>query len=339
MILAAKGGLAAAGAFVLLAATACAAKTSAPAAGAPCATENQRSCAAAVGDLLDVTLGDLRPTQPSLGYDEVYYRLGRYTLGAKPGKQLLDAWCATNGQKGLKDAGPAATIADPTSFTCEVPVGSESAETTAEMKTGVIGPGGQVYLTDGHHTLTSFWEAPGGGPGTHIRLKVAGNLNTLAPEAFWQEMKDRGWTWLQDVNGKPVDPQKLPTSLGLKQFANDQYRGVLYFVRDVGCSQEDNSPAFQEFYWGSWLRTQTDPSLKPENATLTELPAYQTLVGNIAKAMVALPGNTEIANSRNADELGRMKEFGEEAFAALVKPVDSPKPGKLALSLAYKATH
>ena len=339
MIRAARGGLAAAVGMVLLAATACVGKNGEPAAGAPCPAENQRYCTAAVGDLLDVALGDLRPTQPSLGYDEIYYRLGRYTLGPKPAQQLLDAWCATNGQKGLKDAGPAATIAAPASFTCEVPVGSESDETKAEMKTGVIGPGGQVYLTDGHHTLTSFWEVPGGGPGTHVRLKIAGNLNTLAPEDFWREMKDRGWTWLQDVNGKPVDPQKLPTSLGLKQFANDQYRGVLYFVRDVGYSQEDNSPAFQEFYWGSWLRTQTDPSLKPENANLTELPAYQTLVGNIAKAMVALPGNTEIANSRNADELGRMKEFGEEAFAALVKPVDSPKPGKLALSLAYKATH
>jgi hypothetical protein len=90
MILAARGGLAAAVGVVLLAATACAAKNSEPAAGAPCPAENQRYCTAAVGDLLDVTLGDLRPTQPSLGYDEVYYRLGRYTLGAKPVQMKLD---------------------------------------------------------------------------------------------------------------------------------------------------------------------------------------------------------------------------------------------------------
>lgn len=339
MILGARGRLAAAAGVVLIGVTACAAKNSEPAAGSRCPAGNERYCTAAVGDLLDVTLADLRPTQPSLGYDEVYYRLGRYTLGPNPANQLFDAWCATNGQKGLKDAQPRAKVADPASFTCEVPVGSENAEATAAMKTGVIGPGGQVYLTDGHHTLTSFWEAPGGGPGTHIRLKITGNLSTLEPAAFWREMQDRGWTWLEDVNGKPVDPQQLPTSLGLKKFANDQYRGVLYFVRDVGYAQDDNSPAFQEFYWGTWLRSQADPSLRPENFVLTEGPSYQTLVGNVAKAIVALPANTEIANSRDAEQLGQMKEFGEKAFDALLAPTDSAKPGKLALSIAYKTTH
>lgn len=332
------GRRAAALGVILIAVTACSAKTTETDAGQRCSAANERYCNAKVGDLLDVVLSDLRPTQPSLGYDEVFYRLGRYTLGVEPEKQLLDAWCAANGQKALKSADPGAKVADPASFTCEVPIGSENAETTAAMKTGVIGPGGQVYLTDGHHTLTSFWEVPGAGPGTHIRLKVTGNLNTLDPEAFWPEMRDRGWTWLQDADGKPVDPQKLPTSLGLKQFANDQYRGVLYFVRDVGYAQDDDSPAFQEFYWGDWLRSQADPSLRPENFNLTELATYQTLVGNIAKAIVALPGDTEIAGSRNADQLGRMKEFGEKAFDALVQPVDSPKPGKLALSIKYKTT-
>jgi hypothetical protein len=304
----------------------------------PCAEQNARYCAAAEGDLLEVTLDQLRPTQPSLGYDEVYYRLGRYTLGAGAADQLLDQWCVTNGQGGLDGADAGASIADPTSFRCAVAVGSETSESTAVMKTVVIGPGGQPYLTDGHHTLTSFWEAPGGGPDTSIRLKVAGNLSQLDPGAFWPEMRDRGWTWLQDAEGNPVEPQKLPASLGLKQFANDQYRGVLYFVRDVGYAQDDADPYFQEFYWGAWLRSQTDPSLQPGNFTLTELASYQTLVGNIGKAIVALPGSAEIANSRDADRLGRMKEFGEKAFEALVQPVDSAKPGKLALSIEYKTS-
>lgn len=71
------------------------------------------------------------------------------------------------------------------------------------MKTVVIGPGGQPYLTDGHHTLTSFWEAPGGGPDTPVRLKVTGNLSKMTPESFWPEMTARGWTWLRDVDGSP----------------------------------------------------------------------------------------------------------------------------------------
>ena len=82
------------------------------------------------GDLLDVTLSDLRPTQPSLGYDESSIG-SAVTPSAEPEKQLLDAWCATNGQGSLKSAQPEARVADPSTFTCEVALGAESAETTA----------------------------------------------------------------------------------------------------------------------------------------------------------------------------------------------------------------
>ena len=81
-------------AVVVLSATACGGRTQEPASDAtPCAAENQRYCAAAEGDLLDVTLDVLHPTQPSLGYDEVYSRLGRYTIGKDASDQLFDAWC------------------------------------------------------------------------------------------------------------------------------------------------------------------------------------------------------------------------------------------------------
>lgn len=324
--------------IILLLAAACGRPESPPTAEPPCPPQNARYCAAATGDLLDVRLADLKPTQPSLGYDEVYYRLGRYTLGPDPRRELLDAWCATNGQIGLKSAGADASIVNPASFDCAVPVGSETSESIATMKTGVIGPGGQVYLTDGHHTLTSFWEVPGGGPETRMRLRITSNMSTLGMSDFWRQMRDRGWAWLQDVNSKPVEPQQLPVSLGLKQFANDQYRGTLYFVRDVGYGQDDDSPAFQEFYWGQWLRSQTDPGLQPADFSLTDMSSYLTLVGNIGKAIVALPAGTEIANSRDAAELGKLDAFGEKAFEALSEPVGTPKPGKLALALAYKET-
>ena len=327
-------------AIVVLSATACGGRSPDPASAAtPCAAENQRYCAAAEGDLLDVTLDVLHPTQPSLGYDEVYSRLGRYTIGKDASDQLFDAWCTANGQKAMQSVKPGASISDRSSFTCTVPLGSETAETTEPMKTAVIGPGGQVYLTDGHHTLTSFWEVPGGGPSAHVRLKVTGNLSKLAPEAFWQEMQTRGWTWLRDADGKTIAPEALPKNLGLKQFANDQYRGVLFFARDIGYSQDDNTPAFQEFYWGHWLRTQTDPSLNPNNFPLNEFSPYLTLVGNVAKAMVALPGDAKITDTLDANALGRLDAFGEKAFEALSQPLSAPKPGKLAIALEYKRTH
>ena len=322
--------------LVTLSGCATATRTEERPAAAPCSGPNERYCSAASGDLLELSLGELRPTQPSLGYDEVYYRLGRYTLGPDGTEQLLDQWCATNGQEALGEAQTGAKISDPTSFSCAVAVGSETDETKAPMKTVVIGPGGQPYLTDGHHTLTSFWEAPGGGPDTRVRLKVAGNLSTLAPEVFWNEMRDRGWTWLQDAEGNPVEPEALPKSLGLKQFANDQYREVLYFARDVGYEQDDNSPAFQEFYWGDWLRSQPDPSLRPAGTDLNELTPYLGLVQRIGEAIVALPPGAAIDAGRTAEQLGRMEQFGQKAFDALPQPIDSPKPGKLAYAIAYK---
>lgn len=325
-------------AALILTATACGTRTEDRPAATPCRQTIQRYCAAAVGDLLDVTLADLRPTQPALGYDEVYYRLGRYTLGTDAADQLLDQWCATNGQSGLESANPGAAVTDPASFTCALAVGSETTESKVPMKTAVIGPGGQPYLTDGHHTLTSFWEAPGAGPDTHVRLRITANLKDATPEAFWSEMQSQGWTWLKDADGKTITPEQLPAGLGLKQFANDQYRGVLFFVRDIGYSQDDNSPAFQEFYWGQWLRNQTEPGLRPANFTLTDLVSYQSLIRNVGQAMVALNATTEIANGQNAQSLGKLASFGQKAFNSLSAPIDSDKPGKLTLSIAYKAT-
>ena len=116
-------------AVVVLAVTACSGRPAEPTAGVPCAAENQRYCAAVEGDLLDITLDVLHPTQPSLGYDEVFYRLGRYTLGEDAGTQLFDAWCVANGQKALQSAKPGATIRDRSTFTCTVPVGCQPAIT------------------------------------------------------------------------------------------------------------------------------------------------------------------------------------------------------------------
>nr|WP_232528568.1 ParB-like protein [Microbacterium sp. MAH-37] len=55
--------------------------------------------------MIDVRIGDVLPTQPSLGYDEVYYKLGRYTLGKDRINKKFDDWCEANGQ------GEAATAA------------------------------------------------------------------------------------------------------------------------------------------------------------------------------------------------------------------------------------
>jgi len=60
-------------------------------------------CAAKPGDLIDIVLDELHPTQPSLGYDEVYYKLGRYRSNkdelAGNFNKRFDDWCEANGQE------------------------------------------------------------------------------------------------------------------------------------------------------------------------------------------------------------------------------------------------
>lgn len=116
-------------------------------------------CAEA-GDLLDVRIGDVHATQPSVGYDQIYYKLGRYSMGKDEINKKFDDWCEANGQEEAASALPDARLDDPSSFTCTVAVGEETADTIVPMKTVVIGPAGVPYLTDGHHTLTSFMRAP-----------------------------------------------------------------------------------------------------------------------------------------------------------------------------------
>ena len=55
-----------------------------------------------MGDLIDVTLGDLHPTQGAIGYDQIYYKLGRYEL--QPDKKF-DDFCADEGLGGVASSG------------------------------------------------------------------------------------------------------------------------------------------------------------------------------------------------------------------------------------------
>ncbi|WP_430333122.1 ParB-like protein [Rhodococcus sp. ACT016] len=290
------------------------------------------------GDLLDVRIGDVHATQPSLGYDEVYYKLGRYTLGKDAINKKFDDWCEANGQSKAATAAPNATLSDPASFTCEVPLGQETAESIAPMKTVVIGPGGRPYLTDGHHTLTSFYELADGGPDLHVRLRVLGNLSGLSPKDFWAEMKQNKWVWDRDVDGNPVAVEKLPDGIGLTNFADDRYRSLMYFARDIGFTA--GTIPFQEFYWGSWVRGASGVDLDTWNRN--DLSSYLDTVKRVTTAQTALPADSVVEAGFTARELGALPQWndgkaeGKGEFAKLSKPYSDEKPGKLAYALEYK---
>ncbi|MGB7239965.1 MAG: ParB/Srx family N-terminal domain-containing protein [Rhodococcus sp. (in: high G+C Gram-positive bacteria)] len=290
------------------------------------------------GDLLDVRIGDVHATQPSLGYDEVYYKLGRYTLGKDEINKKFDDWCEANGQVEASSATMESRLDDPSSFTCAAPVGQETADSIEPMKTVVIGPGGTLYLTDGHHTLTSFYETPDGGPNLHVRLRVLGNLSGLSYPDFWAEMKKNKWVWTQDVDGNEVAVDQLPSGVGLHNFADDRYRSLMYFARDIGFTA--GTIPFQEFYWGAWLRDSAGIDLSAWNAN--DASSYLSTVDTVAHAQVALPKDMVVNNGRTAAELGALEAWNDGKardkgeFGKLSKPYSDEKPGKIAYAMQYK---
>ncbi|MFF6926661.1 ParB/Srx family N-terminal domain-containing protein [Streptomyces californicus] len=318
--------------------------TGAAAAADPCAGAGPlpRACAQP-GDLIDVTLGELHPTQAVLGFDQIFYKLGRYGSdrdeAAGGVNKRFDEWCETNGQGEAASARPGARLDDPSSFTCTVPLGKETPETIAPMKTAVVGPGGKLYLTDGHHTLTSFLEGPDGSPATRIRLRVTDNFSALSPSAFWQRMTAEKKVWLRDENNRPLTVNQLPDRLGITHFRDDPYRSLVYFTRDIGYEVPDGATEFLEFSWESWLRGEHDTGAYD----LTAPGPYLDLVKRASKSMAALAPDAVVDDGRTAAQLGRIdawnggkKETGGE-FAKLGRPLSDPKPGKLAEALDYKA--
>ncbi|WP_233518298.1 ParB/Srx family N-terminal domain-containing protein [Streptomyces corynorhini] len=298
---------------------------------------------AKAGDLLDVTLDQLHPTQPAIGFDQIYYKLGRYTSTKDEANgdlnKRFDDWCETNGQEKAASVKRGAKLSDASSFTCSVAVGKETAETRAAMKTAVVGPGGVLYLTDGHHTLTSFLETPDGGPKTRIRLRVVDNLSGLSGAAFWQTMREKKWVWLRDENNRPLTTDQLPSHLGLAHFHDDRYRSLVYFTRDIGYQAPSDAAEFLEFQWGTWLRERVDLGAYD----LTTPASYLSAIRTASETMSATPGDTVVADGRTADELGRMKEWnnGKKAtggeFGKLSAPISESKPGKLAYALDFRS--
>lgn len=292
------------------------------------------------GELLDVRIGDVHATQPSVGYDQIYYKLGRYSMGKDEINKKFDDWCEANGQEEAASALPDARLDDPSSFACTVPVGQETADTIAPMKTVVIGPAGVPYLTDGHHTLTSFYETADGGPDLHVRLRVVANLSEMSTADFWAEMQKNAWVWNRDVDGNEVPVEQLPSGIGLSNLEDDKFRSLTYFARDIGFTA--GTIPFLEFYWGAWIRDSGAVDISGLDSN--DFASYLSTVDAVARAQVAAPKDSVVDSGRTAAELGALDEWndGKAAtkgeFGKLSRPYSDEDPGKLAYSLAYKAT-
>jgi hypothetical protein len=326
------------------------ASASAPeAASTPVVAQPGKWAAATTGAMLDITLGDLHPTQAALGYDQIYYKLGRYELD--PTKKF-DDFCADEGLGGLVSGSSTASskLTDSTTFTCTTT--DTTKRDTTVLNPVVIGPNGDsLYLTDGHHGLSTYYEVPDGGPTLHAHVIVKDNLSAYSGSTFWAEMQNRGYTRLKDANGAAITPDQLPTGLGLKLgMQDDKYRSLVYFTRDIGYSKPTPSTDFLEFYWADWLRATfplTGYTLTKAGATdpdpATADTGYLNAVWNASAKMVA--STDPVIDGKTGADLGRQaqinngKAYTKSDFGDLLQPMTAKKPGKIAYALDYKARH
>jgi fibronectin-binding autotransporter adhesin len=94
----------------------------------------------------------------------------------------------------------------------------------------VIGPGGILYLTDGHHTFTALENSAYGASNPNVYVNVIANYSNLTTAQFWAQMQASNLLLpLNDGVAEPVNTatgSPIPTSLtGL---TSDPYRGLEY---------------------------------------------------------------------------------------------------------------
>ncbi|MYZ42329.1 ParB/Srx family N-terminal domain-containing protein [Schauerella aestuarii] len=320
---------------------------------APTPTEPEPSSPyldSAVGDVIKIALGQLRPTQAAVGYDQIYYHLARkqpdmarFTpspagyLGDdeldnysrylyRSERKRADDYCADNGQTGLDDASyqpHTVRLIDANTFRCLTDPPTAGSANAQALKTVVVGPGGVLYLTDGHHTFTVLNELADGGALLPVWVRVAANYSDAeSMPVFWSRMRGAGFVWLRDAADRVIEPSALPPRVALANFQDDAYRSLVYLTRGLGYSNNDVSE-FAEFSWGSWLRrqgfdlTQYDlASLDRSRITVTNgvvaarsgdaTSSYVAAVRDAALRMVATRPDEPIAPERSAEDLGRL---------------------------------
>ncbi len=264
----------------------------------PAYAYSDESSQQAAEHIIQVQLKQLHPTQAAIGYDQVYYKLARF---AQAPQAVLEEYCETNGQRGLLKAGASSRLQDPTSFSCQAVVGSDP----QSMKTVVIGPKQQLYLTDGHHTFTSLWQHPEAGPELKMYVRVSADFSDSPNlEHFWQRMQQTNRAWLRSGSNQPIHPQQLPQQLGLQHLENDPYRALVYFTRGAAYEKPrsgNTTIEYLEFYWGNWLR----PQLNIDDYNLNNLKSYQQAVTAASKLMVSVnPIEVMGPSGLNAEDLG-----------------------------------
>lgn len=280
----------------------------------------------AAEELAMVSISDLRPTQALIAHDQVNYKLQRYVVDRR---KLFDDLCEVYGRGDRADITDISVPQDITSFSCRL--SGQTAYAPQTMKTAVRGPGGAYYLTDGHHTFSTFHDFVETGPDFVVPVRVTHDQSSLSTDDFWRWLQNNNLTWLQDADGEAITPTQLPAKLGRANLGNDVWRGAMYFLRDMVWAKPEPAIPFVEFYWAQHLRSQ--PWLQPPE--LNSAPAYLLWLERLGGHIMALPPELTLGpQGQNADALGRLSGASSWQLSELL--CDGSDIGKLALALAAR---
>lgn len=280
----------------------------------------------ATGDIAIVAVSGLKPTQAFIAHDQVNYKLHRYLIDRR---KLFDDLCEIYGRGDRAEITGASIPQALTSFSCRL--SDETGFAPDTMKTAVLGPGGLYYLTDGHHTFSTFHDFAETGTDFEVPVRVTHDQSALSPTAFWQWMQENRLTWLQDADGVAVTPQQLPAQLGRDYLGNDVWRGAMYFLRDQVWVKPEPAVPFVEFYWAQHLRQY--PRLQPP--ILDSAESYLLWLERLGGHMLAISEQIAIGpQGQPPDDLGRLSDV--ERYDLSILLCDGDEVGKLALALAAR---
>lgn len=325
---------AAAGAFAALAASL--ALTGPALASAPDVATLPRAIAdLAPGAVLHLRIDDLRPTQPAVGYDQIYATLERYRRSPQ---DKFDDYCFVNGQRGVKafDAGTS-RIDDPASFACKQDAPDAASPHAATLYGVVIGPGGTFYLQSGHHTAVTLTSLPDGGSHVRMAVRVVENYSQMLPGVgFWTRMAAERRVWLRNAQGQMIAPESLPQTFRLVDLRDDPYRSLVFFTRGIGYVRPQGATPHVEMAWAYWLRKRRDPDLSAYR--LDDVTSYRDAVIAAARKMVALRDNDILVDRMTALSLGKLPSFDAKDGLRKVarEGTATQPPGPLLDAVTYK---
>ncbi|MBF9000137.1 MULTISPECIES: ParB/Srx family N-terminal domain-containing protein [Vibrio] len=270
--------------------------------------------------IISVTLSQLHPTQPSVGYDEIYYKLGRFSHEPK---KLYDTLCEINGEKGIAHFYEHSKPTDASSYKCKEPVGTER----DDMKTAVIGPDAKLYLTDGHHTFVSLWQLPEAGKDLKVHVIITKDYRSESTTDFWQNMIMDNNAWLFNRYHNPISWHQLPTDLELSKFDDDRYRSFMYFSRGISWDKPNPAMPYIEFYWATAVRTVFDLN----QYDLNTQQGYLKALAEGGDAIIRLRSPNLGGSGKNAVDLGQYPKVSKKGLKHLQK-----RFSKLSYMIEYK---